>query len=86
MKMSHKTEWMHTVSGIQRVNCILIRAFKTMLLPKKAFLSSYSLLVNVHAPSRLLVLVFVGLCGRSCQLTEDLKLTPSDKNNGSEMG
>jgi len=51
-----------------------------MLLPKKAFLSSYSLLGNVLAPSLSLVLVFVGLCGRSSQLPEELKLTPSDKN------
>lgn len=80
MKASHKTEWVYTVSGIQRVNCMLIRAFKTMLLPKKAFLSSYSLLVNVLASSLSLVLVFVGLCGRSRQLTGELKLTPSDKN------
>lgn len=59
--------------------CVLLRAFWTMLLAKRwDFLS---LCTCVCAASLSLVLVFVELCGRSHQLTEELKLTPQTKIN-----
>lgn len=35
MERDHKTKWVYNMTGIQRVNHILIRAFQTMIKPKK---------------------------------------------------